>query len=422
IYAMTGLNQEMLPRVEFPQTIIVAQWPDAEDADQFLEQVTIPLEDNLSIVEGVVNVESTTNPGFAFIIVRYDFGLNQERLSADLQAAVDNAGLPEGVDPELLNFSLSDLPVVVASLSSSELSLDELKTLVETDIQPRLETLDDVNQVSITGGQELPDEDAVVVAETAVSDPDPEPTAEPEVANPGLLPTIVVEGAKALGIEITHAQEISVEMLAGLSEQENAAEQVLAVLNLLPHHVLPYLPADTMSFLPIEYIELLDADLVAQLDETAAEFGGVGQYTIVEATTILAGDTVAEEPEEPVEDGSEVVEETAVLPEVTPIELPDSWIAASASAGFELIVTSDITPEVMGGIAGVAPALLAELTPEMWRAIDPAAVAVVLPVVAETLDPALNNQLLVLQRAANGETPEPVMLPASWIAAADYAG
>src|SRR6185503_6010756 len=61
VLALGDLNQELLPRIEFPQTVIVVQWPDAESADQFLNEVTIPLEEKLSAVEGVVNVESTTS-------------------------------------------------------------------------------------------------------------------------------------------------------------------------------------------------------------------------------------------------------------------------------------------------------------------------------------------------------------------------
>ena len=30
VYSATQLNLELLPRVEFPQTIVIAQWPDGE--------------------------------------------------------------------------------------------------------------------------------------------------------------------------------------------------------------------------------------------------------------------------------------------------------------------------------------------------------------------------------------------------------
>ena len=54
---MLTLNLEMLPNIEFPQTVVVAQWSDAESAEQFLEEITIPLEEAIGDVEGVVNLE-----------------------------------------------------------------------------------------------------------------------------------------------------------------------------------------------------------------------------------------------------------------------------------------------------------------------------------------------------------------------------
>ena len=97
-YAVTTLNLELLPRIEFPQTIIVTQWQDAESAEQFLAEVTTPLENAISGVDGVVNRESTTTKSFAFIIVRNDFGENQERITSDIRDAISNVNLPEGVE------------------------------------------------------------------------------------------------------------------------------------------------------------------------------------------------------------------------------------------------------------------------------------------------------------------------------------
>ena len=78
IYSASTLNLELLPRIEFPQSVVVAQWPDSESADQFLSEITIPMEQVLSDVDGVVNVESTTSKNFAFIILRNEFGLDSD--------------------------------------------------------------------------------------------------------------------------------------------------------------------------------------------------------------------------------------------------------------------------------------------------------------------------------------------------------
>ena len=417
IYSATQLNLELLPRVEFPQTIVIAQWPDGESSTDVLNQVTIPLEEKLSVVEGVVNVESTTNNGFAVVVIRYDFGLDQERLLEDVETAVANANLPDTADTNVLNFSFSDLPVVVASVSSANISLPELKALVEADLQPQLTQIVDVSEVQIGGGQELPE--PVVVEDTA---------EEVEVdEDPGRLPFAVVQGASLLDVEIEYAQEIDVDLLRSLTRYENAGQQVLLVLNLLPTDLLIYVQPEALSYLPQEYIEGLEPELVAELNSLAADFGGVGQYNIDEAVAALsAGIEVAEVEPSPeptaVPEPTTQPEPAADLPAFSPVALPESWIAGAAQLGQVITDTSDIAPEFMQGIVGFAPEQLAELTPEMWRAIDPDAVAIALPAVAETLDAALVSQLTAIQNAANGVAPEPVDLPESWQATAAAAG
>jgi HAE1 family hydrophobic/amphiphilic exporter-1 len=421
IYSMTQLNQELLPRVEFPQTVVIIQWPESESADQFLEEVTIPLEEKLQSVDGVLNVESTTNPTFAFLIARYDFGLNQERVLEDINGAIESAGLPDTAEPQVLNFSFSDLPVVIASVSSSELTLAELKALVESDLKPSLEGLAPVSRVAVTGGQELPDETAVEpVAEAAAeaaaeAEEEPAPTATPE--DPGRLPQIIIDGAADMGIEITHAQEITVDLLRSISDRPTADQDVMTLLAVFPTDLLAYVPAETLSYLPSEYMATLDRALIAELDELAADFGGVGQYTLAEATAALSGNEVAEEATtEPTETEvvTEAVTETAVLPTFAPVDLPETWIAGAAQMGQAITTTADITPEIMQAIASLAPEQLAELTPEMWRALLPEVTAVALPLVEADLDPLLVQQLQAIQAAANGEAPPSVELPQSW--------
>jgi hydrophobic/amphiphilic exporter-1 (mainly G- bacteria), HAE1 family len=187
VIALTQLNLALLPSIEFPQTIVVVQWNGAESVDQFLDDVTIPLEDSLANVDSVVNIESTTSNGFAFIVTRNEFGVSASRVLADIQGAIDSVSLPEGVEPEILNFSLDDLPVVSASVSSSELSLSELKALVSEELVPQLEGLEQVSRAAVSGGQELPEETAVEAPEETV------------VEEPGRLPIIVRQGAAALG-------------------------------------------------------------------------------------------------------------------------------------------------------------------------------------------------------------------------------
>ena len=415
LFALTDLNLELLPRIEFPQTVVIVQWPDSESSEQFAEEITIPLEEAMRGVEGVVNIESTTSQSFSFLIVRNDFGLNQDAIVEDIRAAADTVDFPAGVEaPQILNFSLSDLPVVVASVSSPDLTLPELKALVETELRPQLEGISDISRVTVSGGQELPQD---LVAPAGEEEPAPAPTAEPTAVptptveptpDPAQLPDAFVQGLSAAGLNITRADEITPELMQQLVNFGGPAIQSLALLT--PDN-LRALPPETIAWLPPELLGTLDADLLAELDAQAAEFGGAGALLAAE---VAAAEAAAAE--------AAAGETATELPQVEPVALPDSWVAAGAAAGAELATTADVTPEVMQGIVAAAPALLAELTPEMWRALDPAGVAIALPAVADTLDAGLLAQLQAIVLRAAGEAPEAVALPASWVAGAAAAG
>ncbi len=277
-----------------------------------------------------------------------------------------------------------------------------------------LAEVDGVSQATISGGQELPAElsegttgaeeaeaASPTPAPTATVEPEPTsiPTAEPTV-DPARLPDAIIEQSAAFGQPIESATEITPQMMQQMTALGEMATQFLSLLT--PDN-LRALPPETISYLPPAFLETLDADLRAELDELAAEFGGAG-----------AALAVAEE-----EGGTETETE---IPPIEPLPLPESLIAAAAGAGVTISTTADITPEAMQGLVGFAPELLAELTPEMWRVLEPDALTAALPVASSTLDPQLAAQLIAIVRAANGQEAEPGVLSEPWVAAGASVG
>ena len=158
VFAFMGLNQELIPKVDYPQSIILAIGG-GMDADEILEEVTIPIENAMLEIEGVINIETTTSAGYSVSIVRSDFGSDQEQIRREIKKAIRKIDYPENMDiPEILNFSLSDLPIAIMSVSSEGATLDEVKFLVEEKIVPELEKLDEyVGEIVVSGGQNLPE-------------------------------------------------------------------------------------------------------------------------------------------------------------------------------------------------------------------------------------------------------------------------
>ena len=203
VIALVQLNQELIPSIEFPTTIIVA-FNSGMEPEDMRDEVTIPIEDAVKDIEGVMNVESTTSSGVSVVQVQSEFGLDMEDFRAEIGAAYEALSYPQGMEtPELLTFGMDDLPAVYGSISSDELSLSELKVLVESDILPVIDGIPGVAAVQISGGQELPTEQVAAVepapteepATTPTLEPSPTPTVEPTATPTEVPPTPTAEVA-----------------------------------------------------------------------------------------------------------------------------------------------------------------------------------------------------------------------------------
>jgi multidrug efflux pump subunit AcrB len=416
VIALTQLNQELIPNIEFPTTIVLA-FNSGTEPEDMRDDVTIPIEDAVKDVEGVVNVESTTSNGVAVIQVQSEFGLDMEAFRAEIADAIEALTYPEGMEtPELLTFGMDDLPAVYGSISSDELSLPELKVLVESEILPVIEQVPGVAAVQVSGGQELPTEPpptpepapTVVPTATPTLEPSPSPTAEPTAAPTELPPTPTVEAAEAeepepvdlpeSWVQAAAAQGMTLSTTADLTPQIVTAIAGFApqMLDELTPEMLLAMPLDALAALPEDHLQSLDPELQAQLAERAA---------------------AAAKPE-----GEEETAETG------PVALPESWTEGAAAWGVRLETTDDLTVLIMKNILLRTPEALAELTPEMLLAMPPDVLTALPEEYLQSLDPELQAQLAARLAPEEAEeltaepTRDPAMLPDVWQTAGQTQG
>ena len=325
--SLTQFNQELIPGIEFPQTVVLAFNSGAEVEDM-LTEVTIPIEDAVSEIEGVVNVESTTNSGVAFIIVRNEFGFNQDKLREQIQASIDAIDYPEGMEtPELLTFSFADLPVASISVSSDQLSLAELKEIIDAQVVPGLESAKDVANVQVSGGQELPTEPPATPEPTPEVIPEATPVADDAITDGVKLPVTWTAAFAAQGITLQFAEELNAGIVGGL------ASFAPDMLNQLTPEMLLAMPIDALGAIPEEFFANLDAEILALLQDRLAE---------------LPSDE-----------------------ELDPGLLPAPWQAAAAVLGLTMSLPEDVTPEFIQALAGFGTDLFTLLTPEHLLRFSP---------------------------------------------------
>jgi hydrophobic/amphiphilic exporter-1 (mainly G- bacteria), HAE1 family len=145
-----------LPAIEHPHISIYTGYLGGS-SESVLNQVTIPLEKELTQVKGVEEMYSTSSSGYSSISLTFDLSKNMDEAVRDVQAALNRAesSLPKDLNPRP-SYNLqndSQEPIMWFMLTSTESSVGDLRSYSDAYIVPRLSRLEGVAQVQTHGAQ-----------------------------------------------------------------------------------------------------------------------------------------------------------------------------------------------------------------------------------------------------------------------------
>jgi HAE1 family hydrophobic/amphiphilic exporter-1 len=147
------LPVDLYPKMDIPYVTVVAVYPGT--SPQEIETLVIkPLEDAVSTISGVKNVNSTSSEGSGWVSIEFEMGTDLNNATNDVREKVDAARfeLPRDMDPPVIEkFSLSAEPVVTFALASPR-PPRELRHLADEVVKDRIGKLKGVGSVSIFGG------------------------------------------------------------------------------------------------------------------------------------------------------------------------------------------------------------------------------------------------------------------------------
>lgn len=153
----TRLAVDLLPNVSLPTVAVITAWPNV--APQEMEaQVTRPIERAVSSVPGLYEVSSTSSEGNSFVRVQFQWGTDIGQASVDVLQQVQRARRDFPTDPTLetpivFKFDPSQTPILVYGVSG-ERDTVKLRTLLDNQVGPILESANGVGAVNVTGGEE----------------------------------------------------------------------------------------------------------------------------------------------------------------------------------------------------------------------------------------------------------------------------
>ncbi len=154
LFGLSQLKIDLFPELELPFIAIFTTYEGVgpEDIENLINR---PLEEVVISVEGVEQVSSIARTGLSIIFVEFNWGSDINVGENNIRKSLDLVRdfLPsEASEPITFAFNPSLQPILFFNVSSDELGEVELKQILTEQAQPRLERLEGVASVSISGG------------------------------------------------------------------------------------------------------------------------------------------------------------------------------------------------------------------------------------------------------------------------------
>jgi HAE1 family hydrophobic/amphiphilic exporter-1 len=148
---------DLLPKITIPSVNVSTSWPNV--APQEMEtQITRPIEQAVSSATNIYSVSSNTFQGSSSVRVQFNWGTDIGQAAVEVLQLVQRAqrGFPN--DPTLQNptvskFDPNALPIMVWAISGEKDPI-KLRTLIDNEVGPMIETANGVAAATVSGGQE----------------------------------------------------------------------------------------------------------------------------------------------------------------------------------------------------------------------------------------------------------------------------
>ena len=154
IGSVFGFKMELTPDMEMPMLFVMTIYQGGDPATTE-ELVTKIIEDAGKTLSGVDSVTAQTMENMSLVMFSYEYGTDTDDAYADLRSAIDTASLQlpdDAQDPVIIQMDMNAQDMMTLSITST--GDTDVLAFVQDELQPELDRLSDVAQVTISGGEE----------------------------------------------------------------------------------------------------------------------------------------------------------------------------------------------------------------------------------------------------------------------------
>jgi HAE1 family hydrophobic/amphiphilic exporter-1 len=154
--SLTQIPVDLMPEMDLPYVAVITSYGGA-GPEEIEEMVSKPIENMVATISDIDTIISTSQSNMSMVMIGFNFGTNMDNAMADIRDKISmaEAYLPDDASkPQVMKLDPSMMPIMAVTIGSDQLSLAQLQTIAEDNIESRLSRIPDVASVSILGGRQ----------------------------------------------------------------------------------------------------------------------------------------------------------------------------------------------------------------------------------------------------------------------------
>ncbi|MCX8029905.1 MAG: efflux RND transporter permease subunit, partial [Brevinematales bacterium] len=157
IVVLPRIPIELYPNYEIKQVSVIAHLRGGVPASEVEKYVARPMEEVFSEINGVKEIISASREAEAVIVIKFYPEVNLDFAILDIREKLTTIRhkLPREMErPVIAKFQQQDVPIMIISLGSNNLTTEQLRDIAEDVLKERLMRIPGVANIEISGGRE----------------------------------------------------------------------------------------------------------------------------------------------------------------------------------------------------------------------------------------------------------------------------
>ncbi len=157
VISLTKLPVELMPNIGYKKITIITRVRGGMPPTEVEELVTKPIEDAVSMVNGVEEIMSKSEKGESQVVIKFKAEIDMDFAALEVRerfARIKNK-LPREIErPVIARYEESDIYVMISAVTSDKYTTEYLRTVFDEDIKEYLLRVEGVANVDVYGGRE----------------------------------------------------------------------------------------------------------------------------------------------------------------------------------------------------------------------------------------------------------------------------